>query len=223
MVSTYSCLLFAILMVSMSMICRACENGKIYDNTITEKDISDVIEAHNMYRATIALGKLKTQPPAEDMQKMSWDNELSKTAHYWANQCMFKHNGDRGRYVGENIYIVWYGGPHTERTHNFTEAITSWYEEHVYYNYKTVEEEDFNDPTTQTGHYTQVMWANTNRVGCGFSSYYQTENQQDEVLYVCNYAPTGNYLGQYPYIIGKPDCKAHGLSNSDLDGLCKQE
>ncbi|RZF48376.1 hypothetical protein LSTR_LSTR007543 [Laodelphax striatellus] len=168
-------------MVSMSMlVCHACDNGEIYDNTVTEEDITDVIEAHNLYRATVALG------------------------------------------IGENLQMKWYGGPHTERTHNFTEAITSWYEEHVFYKYKTLEKGDSRDRKTQTGHYTQVVWANTNKVGCGFASFYQTEKQRDELLYVCNYAPTGNYEGEYPYIEGEPDCEANGLSKSDIDGLCKK-
>ncbi|RZF35085.1 hypothetical protein LSTR_LSTR009677 [Laodelphax striatellus] len=225
MVFMYSCLLFPILTVSMSMlVCRACKDGQIYDNTVTEEDITGVVEAHNLYRSTVALGKLENQPPAQNMQEMSWDDELAKTAQNYANQCVFKHNKDRGEGVGENLFIKMYGGPHTEREHNFTEAIMSWYDEHVHYKYKTVAQEDFHvrDLRTQTGHYTQVVWANTNKVGCGFASYSKTEEQRDELIYVCNYAPAGNFLGEYPYKEGEPDCKANGMSNSDLDGLCKK-
>ncbi|XP_039277653.1 venom allergen 5 [Nilaparvata lugens] len=222
MVSVYSyCLLSVSLIGYLAIVSHACTNGEINDNTVTEKDISDVIQAHNDYRATVALGHLEDQPPAQDMQKMTWDSELADRAQYWANQCMFKHDGDRGKNTGQNLYIIYYGGPHAERQHNFTQAVESWYGEHKYYTYKKLESGDSNDPTTQTGHYTQVVWADTNKVGCGFASYYQTEKEQDQILYVCNYAPAGNYIGQYPYIDGKTDCKGNGMSNSDIDGLCK--
>ena len=40
------------------------------------------------------------------------------------------------------------------------------------------------------GHYTQIIWRNTTRIGCGLAS-----NAQRDVL-VCRYSPPGNFIGQ---------------------------
>ncbi|RZF32315.1 hypothetical protein LSTR_LSTR001779 [Laodelphax striatellus] len=198
-------------------------NGETQDKTARGKDIDVIVNTHNKLRATVALGQLQRQPPAQNMQKMTWDDQLASRAQYWAEQHMFKHDRDRDKNIGQNLYIVMFGGPHSnKRQHNFTEAITDWYEEHVHYTYKQLERGDSADRRTQTGHYTQVVWANTDKVGCGFASFYQTEMKQDQILYVCNYAPSGNYEEEYPYIAGKPNCKAHGMSYSDIDGLCRR-
>ncbi|MQL74780.1 hypothetical protein Taro_007146 [Colocasia esculenta] len=45
-------------------------------------------------------------------------------------------------------------------------------------------------------HYTQVVWADTKRVGCGHA---KCDNGVDIV--VCNYDPSGNVGIQWPYAI----------------------
>ena len=59
-------------------------------------------------------------------------------------------------------------------------------------------------PTEGTGHYTQMVWATTEEIGCG-QVYYQSncrgQYQEDEfyeTLVVCNYAKAGNYLSKQP-------------------------
>jgi len=42
---------------------------------------------------------------------------------------------------------------------------------------------------TTTGHYTQLVWGATNKIGCGMVSYYDTAYQPQwvyKILYVCN-------------------------------------
>ena len=46
-----------------------------------------------------------------------------------------------------------------------------------------------------TGHYTQVVWADTEELGCGMV-YYQGDSFY-ETLIVCNYAKGGNFLGKH--------------------------
>ena len=43
------------------------------------------------------------------------------------------------------------------------------------------------------GHYTQIVWRKSQRLGCGMASCGDTE------VWVCNYDPPGNFLGQRPY------------------------
>ena len=66
-------------------------------------------------------------------------------------------------------------------------ATQDWYDEIKYYN--------FNRPgfSSQTGHFTQVVWKKSTRlgVGIGFSS------DDRKVYVVTNYSPPGNFQGQF--------------------------
>ena len=46
--------------------------------------------------------------------------------------------------------------------------------------------------TSAAGHYTQVVWANSDKVGCGATSY--KDGRWFTTLYVCNYGPNGNFI-----------------------------
>ncbi len=45
------------------------------------------------------------------------------------------------------------------------------------------------------GHYTAMVWKNTQEIGCGFAS---SDSGQIDFL-VCRYNPPGNLPGQTPY------------------------
>ena len=62
----------------------------------------------------------------------------------------------------------------------------AWYDEVDRYNY--------NNPgfSGATGHFTQVVWKDTKKLGCAISN---CPGQGD--IYVCHYDPAGNYAGQF--------------------------
>jgi pathogenesis-related protein 1 len=49
----------------------------------------------------------------------------------------------------------------------------------------------------QCGHYTQIVWADTQRVGCGVATCNMLGTRGQFV--VCDYEPPGNFVGQKPY------------------------
>ena len=51
------------------------------------------------------------------------------------------------------------------------------------------------------GHYTQMMWAETTAGGCAAVGYtdYSIPEMPYRILYVCNYSPQGNFIGQPIY------------------------
>jgi len=72
-------------------------------------------------------------------------------------------------------------------------AVESWASEKQYYDYAS---NGCSAPPNQScGHYTQVVWANSTKLGCGY-------NHCASITYgytiVCNYAPGGNSGGK-PY------------------------
>ena len=70
------------------------------------------------------------------------------------------------------------------------DAVSSWASEAADYDYAS------NTCAGVCGHYTQVVWATSTKLGCGVSTC-------PGLIYghtiVCDYAPGGNISGQRPY------------------------
>ncbi|KAL0129680.1 hypothetical protein PUN28_001742 [Cardiocondyla obscurior] len=127
------------------------------------------------------------------MPDLVWDDELASIAQRWANQCNFNHDQCRnvGRFsVGQNIAITYSSGENK----SLESMIQSWYDEVTKFDKNEIFSYKF-DP--QTGHYTQVIWADTTTVGCGRIKY--KKNNWNTHYLVCNYGPSGNWIGQKVY------------------------
>ncbi|KAM5332404.1 GLIPR1-like protein 1 [Glossophaga mutica] len=140
--------------------------------------IDECVAAHNEMRG-------KVQPPAANMKHMTWDEDLAKTAKAWANKCKFVHNSclkksyechPTFKFVGENI---WIGGLPI-----FTPklAIVSWYNEKDFYNYSSLH------CSKVCGHYTQVVWANSYKIGCAITIC-PNLGRAETSIFVCDYGP----------------------------------
>lgn len=139
-------------------------------------------DAHNQVRA------------AHGVAPLVWDPALAVIAQGWAEQCvdtmdpigLIDHNPNRSdtypEYVGENIYGS--GGPASG-----TAAVALWASEEADYDYET------NMCSGVCGHYTQIVWAATTKLGCGIHS---CPGLTYGNSVVCNYAPGGNSGGR-PY------------------------
>jgi len=182
------------------------------------------LDGHNEIRSDVASGLVGDEPKATDMVKLDWDDDLALVAQNWVDRCTWGHNANRtseygalvggNTYVGENIaFYATNGTP----PNLIDVALGLWFDEHANYTY---------GPYASgggTGHYTQLVWADTHRVGCAlavcpgspfgyptFTAYYIG----------CDYAEGGNYRGLYPYETGPTasNCPAEypGVEN----GLC---
>ncbi|XP_074554786.1 glioma pathogenesis-related protein 1 [Halichoeres trimaculatus] len=174
--------------------------------------IDDCVQEHNRARSSV-------NPPASNMQHMTWDKDLAITARKWASNCLFEHNPSRAHpkftSVGENI---WTGYPPS--IFEATSAIKSWDDEKQHYNYSS------QACSKMCGHYTQVVWASSNKVGCaanlcpggvkesGFGT-------KEGVIFVCNYAPAGNVNRRKPYESKGSACS--GCEGTCVNNLCSTE
>jgi len=133
----------------------------------------DILAAHNKVRADVGV------PPLE------WSAQLAGVAQQWANELAasgkFAHR-PKGRY-GENLFEM-QGARATP-----AEVVGSWADEAKDY-----------DATRNAcgtgkvcGHYTQLVWRKTTKVGCGVARRGARE------VWVCNYDPPGNWAGERPY------------------------
>ena len=132
----------------------------------------DYVSAHNAARSQV------------NVPNISWDNTVAAYAQNYANQrkadCQLVHSG--GKY-GENL--AWSSGDMSG-----ADAVKMWVDEKAYYNYNT----NSCASGKQCGHYTQVVWKNSIRVGCA-----KVKCNNGGTFICCNYDPAGNIIGQKPY------------------------
>merc|ERR1712241_1096956 len=74
------------------------------------------------------------------------------------------------------------------------------------------------DATGEIGHYTQLVWADTHEVGCGFMTSVKSGNFEN--VLVCNYGPGGNFGGEPLYQQGRPGSRCPSGTSKTSDGLC---
>ncbi|XP_065451120.1 peptidase inhibitor 16 [Chrysemys picta bellii] len=158
--------------------------------SLTDDEQRLIVAMHNHYRSQVS-------PRAADMLKMSWAPDLEAFAKAYAAKCIWGHNKERGR-RGENLFAI-------SDEMDVEVALEQWYNEHVHYNLTTSK----CTVGQMCGHYTQVVWANSERVGCGmqFCKTLHGVEEPDLYLLVCNYDPPGNVRGRKPYKEGPPCSK----------------
>lgn len=157
-----------------------------------------LLDAHNELRRSAL-----TPPPDPALPPMTWDSRLAAVAQEYADRCVFAHNDARteqygtGDYVGENLAIAG-GSTAGESTDRLRALFKLWSDEAPDYNYEANRCTD----GRQCGHYTQLVWRDSRRVGCGWATCESVQGVNfpaGSVLLVCNYAPGGNYRGSRPY------------------------
>ena len=139
------------------------------------------LEGHNVHRRNAALSELK------------WDSQLEKSAEAYSRKlgtdqdCM-KLQHSKGEY-GENLYMTSKGKDNASVAEAGCKA---WYSELKDYKYPGETEylECGPDSFMKVGHLTQMMWAQTSKVGCGV---YICAG--DYAIYTCHYLPQGNMAG----------------------------
>jgi len=203
--------------------CASNSKWQIYINGLTQDQKDQLLGLHNQYRQVTAQGETPNFPPAQNMLQMYWDPTLEVNAQAWASNCNYAHNTGPERKantefwcVGQNIAII---TSTTQIPVDLTHMFFQWYNEYKSYNSSfpaPISNYTFYDPTS---HVTQLMWANTQAVACGFSGYYDGKNYHN--FLVCNYGPGGNVIKQKIYIQGtfNPSTCAKGAS-TQYSSLC---
>uniref|UniRef100_A0A8C6T5L1 SCP domain-containing protein n=1 Tax=Neogobius melanostomus TaxID=47308 RepID=A0A8C6T5L1_9GOBI len=136
------------------------------------------------------------------MLPLKWDRNLKLVAEGYAAKCIWNHNPELED-TGENLFAGT-GQLDLER------AMEKWFLERMDYNY----DNNSCDEDKMCGHYTQMVWADTHRVGCAVHLCAQMEGlawTEPSNFLVCNYYPPGNYEGERPYVEGEwcSQCPEH--------------
>jgi len=140
-------------------------------------ELDRILDAHNDYRK-------KHCAPA-----LEWSDDLAETAQKWADKlakrgCAFEHSETS---YGENLAAGTTMGP--------DRAAEIWYEEKQHHKFGS------GSFSMRAGHFTQLVWVGTQRLGCGSS---RCKGKQ---IWVCNYDPPGNVQGQFRTNVLPTGCK----------------
>ncbi|XP_075034608.1 uncharacterized protein LOC142096023 isoform X2 [Mixophyes fleayi] len=170
---------------------------------LTDEEKKILVDKQNFYRSQM-------DPPAAGMKMLHWDTNLEDLATSYAAKCIWEHNEDRG-FRGENLFMMSGSGLDVGL------GLDDWHRERDFYNFTT----NICQEGQMCGHYTQMVWADTERVGCGMKFCEKVEgfDEQNMYLLVCNYEPPGNFEGEKPYKIGVP-CSACPPTHICKESLC---
>lgn len=148
-------------------------------------DAKSMLEEHNTLRAAVGVPELR------------WSDALARQATTWADTlkksgCTMQHSRSQ---LGENLYWASArktGGGSIPQPITEKEVVASWAAEKQWHSRAT---NSCEAPSGKTcGHYTQMVWETTREVGCA-----KAICNDSSQIWVCNYAPAGNVVGQRPY------------------------
>lgn len=121
------------------------------------------------------------------MPPLKYDEKLSKIAQKYAKKLIesgkFQHSDNKykSRQIGENL-AKWKG---KKLTFDVAKVVNGWYDEVNKYDFET------GSYKRGAGHFTQLVWKNTRRIGIGYVKVGNT------AIVVCNYYPAGNVDGEF--------------------------
>ena len=147
--------------------------------SLDSKELNNILlNEQNKYRAIhnskdLSLDNKIIQDATIYVESLSKKSELFESSGTY-------YQGD-GKY-GENFY---YCNKEECRT-NVKLAVTTWYEESSKYNF------DSNIGIKGTYNFTQMIWKNTKKIGCGIG-----QKNEENYIIVCFYYPRGNIEEQY--------------------------
>lgn len=203
-----------------------CVNFQEFE--LNDRERAIILHAHNAYRQLLASGgdQRGGNGAAKDMHVLYYDKELEVAVSCWGKRCRFAH--DRCRHTpsypsaGQNLFLESSSAPINALDEKYLNtSVQNWYEEikdtnpDVITNFAPISQ-------TQIGHFTQVIWANTQVLGCTRVTYEDPIQPiyRYHMHLLCNYSPAGNILGYTTYARGV-GCLDGRRKNQKYPALCE--
>ncbi|XGW03145.1 hypothetical protein V3C99_014830 [Haemonchus contortus] len=201
-------------------------NNKCSSNSgMTDSVRQKFLDMHNQYRSSLARGLEPdalggNAPKAAKMLKMVYDCSVEASALKHASKCVYQHSANTERPgLGENLYKT--TALNFDKVKAAAQSSQMWWNELKEYGVgpsNNLTLALWNRPNTQIGHYTQMAWETSYRLGCAVA------HCSSFTYAVCQYGPAGNYLNSLIYTIGNPCTSDTGCPGSYTcnvtEGLC---
>lgn len=158
-------------MLSLADLAESCL-VMIMHEYLSRETVNEILKAHNKYRKGVGVPYL------------TWDEQLAADAKKWARHLNHDvhHLQHSGTANGENLAWGQLG--------SWTNAVNLLASEKKHFkNGKFPNICKDNGDWRRAGHYSQIIWKNTKKVGAGKSGNY----------WVFRYSPAGNVIGQKAY------------------------
>ncbi|KAF7548049.1 hypothetical protein G7Z17_g7324 [Cylindrodendrum hubeiense] len=167
-----------------------------------ESDSSSLDLSLDLAYQTVMLNYHNIHRLNHSVEAVTWDATLAQYAQNTADTCVFAHDMDQGSGgYGQNIASWGSTGEITDLQNQCgAQSVTNqWYNSEMdNWSYYGQENPPSSLDLDLYGHFTQVVWKDTTKIGCAtklcaagtmydFASFYT----------VCNYNPQGNYGGEY--------------------------
>ncbi|CAE7298490.1 RBT4 [Symbiodinium natans] len=159
----------------------------------------EFLMAHNIYRCAAGIDMLE------------WDMTAFQTARSYAQKAPTdrlahskpsERRGKHGATFGENVAIgehLWPG-----------QVVARWYDE-----IRNTQGGKFRPNRAGLGHYTQIVWRKTRKVGCSFG--------QNRRVAICHYDPAGNERGKHLSQVAPPLPGFFGREGQERCGAVVEE
>lgn len=161
--------LFLLCVALVAMPTHAQRRGEEPVRTFSER----LLAAHNVERERLGLPLLR------------WSDRLAGQAQVWADHQarhgIYEHAEERYG-AGENLWMGWIGSTTPE------EMIQAFIDERAYFRPGRFPDVSTTGTWQDVGHYTQLIWRETEELGCAMA-----QGQESEYL-VCRYYPAGNVM-----------------------------
>ncbi|MBS1662726.1 MAG: hypothetical protein JST68_16905 [Bacteroidetes bacterium] len=152
--------------------------GHAQTNNVVYNDSSfiiSILQQHNTYRKELQLPEL------------TWSSSLAMDALTWAKHLAKVDEGQHDQQaIGKEGENLWWG---TTQRFSISDMVGAWGNEKKNFRYGVFP----NCGKGVIGHYTQIVWKNTQSVGCALVG-----NDKNDYL-VCRYSSPGNVIGEKPY------------------------
>jgi len=183
---------------------------------LSKKQQKYFVDRMNKLRQKVASGK-QAGMPAGTIPDLKWDDGLAAIAQRWTDQCPDGHDKNRAiaqfpHGAGQNFYEGWAwtkgGAPSKKLTQKeIDKAINLWYGEVKNFVHYKCPIDKFSSKCVQgkksvvkkgwpaeIGHFTQLIWADTKDVGCGWIRFKNKMHNRmwDATIIICDFGPAGN-------------------------------
>ncbi|XP_043204807.1 scoloptoxin SSD976-like isoform X1 [Amphibalanus amphitrite] len=209
--------------------------GFVRRRRLSVDESAAMLHRHNMERMLVAQGRRRGRngqalPKAANMMQMSYDVEVHDVAQGAADRCLGDHDcspcrkverGDLGQnFAAHSVFIspssreglLKIDVPPLDQTGGWFMQADRLSPSEVH-RFKGGH---------GAGHYTQVLWATSERLGCGWIEH--EERGGLSVKLFCNYGPIGNIIDLPVYVAGEPcsACPRGTTCSTEYPGLCKR-